>query len=202
MGPAALSEYVSKPCENHIHSSDISLACSKLRVLLAHDGTFSATAGLVTALATTDPMHPDETVDAARIVYVDPEVTPTSIFTSTKTTNRHMYESARARVGLAPMPTPADSHIDVLLRTSSGLVLETSIRNIAFRRNDQWVTPSLRSGCQSGVMRRLMLDEGRFVQGDIQTNELVDGELVMTANGVDGCRYARLKFITQSKDVS
>ena len=65
--------------------------------------------------------------------------------------------------------------------------METSIRNIAFRRGGQWVTPSAADGCLPGVMRRLMLEQGRFVEGEVHIAKVVPGEIVLTVNSVEGC---------------
>ena len=90
------------------------------------------------------------------------------------------------------MPSPADAYIDVLLRNNEDDLMETSIRNIAFLRDNRWVTPSAASGCLPGVMRRLMLEEHEFIEGNINLSEAVSGEIVLTTNGVEGIQYARI----------
>ncbi len=130
--------------------------------------------------------------DIVRLIYLDPKRTTPSIFTTTKTTHRQVYNAARARHNLAPIPIPSDAHIDVLLHNENGLVMETSIRNIAFLRNNQWTTPSTTSSCLPGVMRRLMLEESQFIEGDIKLSEVVAGEIVLTVNGVEGVQYAKI----------
>ncbi len=134
----------------------------------------------------------DPAPDAARTIYIDPESTSSSIFTSTKTTYRGSYNSARERLGLSPLPTPSSQHLDVLLHTPEGFVTETSIRNIAFHRGGKWVTPSAQSGCLPGVMRRLFLEQGRFVEGDVRIKDVILGETVLTVNGVEGCCMGRI----------
>ena len=168
----------------------------KLRVLLSSEGVLTATASPAVAL---DPEHlflpfpPAPTSSASiRTIYIDPLPTSPSIFTSTKSTHRTAYNDARVRVGLSPLPTPSDAHIDVLLHTPDGLVLETSIRNVAFNRNGAWLTPPSSSGCLPGVMRRLLLEKGAIVEGDIKLADVVEGELVMTFNGVEACWFGRI----------
>ena len=130
------------------------------------------------------------------MVYVDTESTPATRFTRTKTTHRAVYSAARARAGLSPLPTPADAHIDVLLYSPDGLVSETSIRNVAFKRGGVWITPRADSGCLPGVTRRLLLEEGRIFEGDVCKDDLERDKVVLTFNGVEGCCVARLAFLS------
>lgn len=165
---------------------------SQLRILFSLEGAFTVTATpLSTPAGFVIPALPQAS-DVVRLIYIDPERTTPSIFTTTKTTHRQVYNAARARHNLAPIPTPSDVHIDVLLHNDDDLVMETSIRNIAFLRNNQWITPSTTSGCLPGVMRRLMLEENHFTEGDIKLSEVVVGEIVLTVNGVEGVQYAKI----------
>ncbi|KAH9929672.1 aminotransferase, partial [Fomitopsis serialis] len=121
--------------------------------------------------------------------------TSPSLFTHTKTTHRPMYNAARDRAGLPPLPTSLNA--DVLLYTSTGEIMETSIRNIAFLRRSprQWVTPRAEVGCLPGVMRRWLLEQGKIAEateGELMKGDLVDGEFVMTFNGVEGCRLGQI----------
>ncbi|KAI0094475.1 aminotransferase [Irpex rosettiformis] len=132
----------------------------RLRILLLPDGTFKVTATpLGTPCGFYIPALPEEN-SVEKIIYLDSGRTSPSIFTTTKTTQREPYNAARARVHLSPMPTAADAHIDVLLRNDEDILMETSIRNIAFLRDSRWITPRVTSGCLSGVMRRLMRQWG------------------------------------------
>jgi 4-amino-4-deoxychorismate lyase len=110
-----------------------------------------------------------------------------------------MYNASRARAGLTSLPLPSDAHKDVLLYTAEGVVTETSIRNVAFRRGDKWITPSTQSGCLPGVVRRLMLEEGRLIEGDIRVEELRHDEMVLTMNSVEGCSLGRLAFLSHKE---
>ena len=122
-----------------------------------------------------------------RTIYIDLQATTPSLFTSTKSTQRSVYNTARARLGLTPLPTPQDANIDVLLYTPEGDALETSIRNIAFRREDAWVTPAASKGCLPGVMRRLLLERHLVTEGCVRVEDVKPGEVVMTFNSVEGC---------------
>jgi len=77
--------------------------------------------------------------------------------------------------------------------------METSIRNIAFIRGEppRWVTPRTDSGCLSGIMRRWLLENSRIREadeGELMKEDLVEGEYVLTFNGVEGCRLGRVRL--------
>lgn len=139
---------------------------------------------------TINPMtdNPQPTV----FVHLDTQKTPSSIFTSTKTTNRVHYDAARARAGIPPVGTPQPVPVDVLLYNSDNQLTETSIRNIAFFRSDRWITPSLETGCLSGIMRRLLLEQGLIVEGNLNKDDVKLGEVVLLFNGVEGCSLGRI----------
>lgn len=52
-------------------------------------------------------------------------------------------------------------------------------------------------------MRRWLLEKGRVteaVQRELTRDDLVEGEYVLTFNGVEGCRLGRIMFV--SRDIS
>lgn len=151
-----------------------------------------ATATVASGPCSYDISSLPDAASVTRIVYVDPEATIPSLFTATKTTHRQLYNAARARVNLSPMPAIADAHIDVLLHNTDASAMETSIRNIAFMRDNRWVTPPLVSGCLPGVMRRLMLEKYDLVERDVNMSDVVPGEIVLTVNGVEGIQCAKV----------
>ncbi|OCH89567.1 hypothetical protein OBBRIDRAFT_835733 [Obba rivulosa] len=193
------------------HTQDMPL---KLRITLDRAGGVAATASPTAALSGPDPaaasastvdcnvLSPADTALPASygpllIIRPDLEPTPPDIFTSTKTTHRPQYNAARERLKLPPLGTP--SNADVLLYNTAGELTETSIRNIAFLRGSppKWVTPRAETGCLPGVMRRWLLEQGRVIEakgGELMRDDLVDGEYVLTFNGVEGCRLGRIAF--------
>lgn len=125
-------------------------------------------------------------------VHLDTEPTLPSIFTSTKTTRRETYNLARTRVGIPAIGVEPGTPNDVALYRADGRVMETSIRNIAFWREDRWVTPSLQVGCLPGVARRLLVEEGKIVVGEILITDLKVGEILLLFNAVEGARLGKL----------
>ena len=125
-------------------------------------------------------------------MYLDTEPTSPSLFTSTKTTRREAYDLARARVGIPAVGFESGTPKDVVLYRSDGQVMEASIRNIAFWRGGRWVTPSLQAGCLSGVARRLLVEEGKIVEGEVPITDLKVGEILLLFNAVEGARLGKL----------
>ncbi|KAI0081095.1 D-aminoacid aminotransferase-like PLP-dependent enzyme [Panus rudis PR-1116 ss-1] len=169
----------------------------KVRILLKRDGSLSATATPCVPFPFPDLLAPSSDAEHIRTIVVDTQPTPPSIFTSTKTTRRDIYDVARARLDLPPFTTPAGSRCDVLIWNTKGELMETSIRNIAFRRNDRWMTPPIQSGCLPGVMRRVLIERGMWVEaadGELMKDDIVDGEVVMTANSVEAGRLGRIQL--------
>ncbi|KAH9897866.1 aminotransferase [Cubamyces lactineus] len=190
-------------------SSDPLEQSFRIRILLSYAGALSVTASPTSPfpLPSHDPTAPslwlpsaasDLPVSASEmlVLHLDILPTPSSNFTRTKTTHRDHYTSARGRFNIPPPPT---SSIDeVLLFNESGDLTETSIRNVAFVRRSPpcWVTPHVSTGCLPGVMRRWLLEQGRVVEavkGELTRDGVVDGEYVLTFNGVEGCRVGRVK---------
>ncbi|KAH8099824.1 aminotransferase class IV-domain-containing protein [Cristinia sonorae] len=192
------AQSLSAACEQAVKDSGADLTRNpafKIRALLAQDGTLTVTADVLPTSSPRDLLVPSGDPSDIRTLHIDPEPTPSSLFTATKTTHRPHYNASRARIGLSPIPSPRDSHIDVLLHTPDGRITETSIRNVAFQRGGQWITPHTSSGCLPGVMRRYLIEQGTWVEagdGELLVDGIGDGELVMTANGVEGCCTSRV----------
>ncbi|KAF8215915.1 aminotransferase [Mycena galopus ATCC 62051] len=129
----------------------------------------------------------------AMTLFLDTEPTPPSgLFTSTKTTERTVYNAARARVGLPPLPSP---DADVILYNPNEHITETSVSNVAFYRSHRWVTPPLSSGCLPGVTRRWLLQHKRIVEaapGELVKAGMRPGDWVLLFNSVQGCRLGRI----------
>lgn len=123
-------------------------------------------------------------------VHLDPIPTPPSPLTAFKTTSRDHYLASRLRVGLGKGYT---SPHEVLLFNRSDEATECSISNIAFWREGEWITPREEAGGLPGVMRRWLMEQGRWKEGTVKRCEVVKGEWVLLSNGVKGCIIGRIK---------
>ena len=103
-----------------------------------------------------------------------------------KTTNRTIYDRARERY---------DPSTDVILINERGEITETTIANIAVLRNEQWITPKLSCGLLPGTMRAQLLDEGKIIEGIIDSDDLVPGEPIRYFNAVRGVFDTRFEDI-------
>lgn len=94
-----------------------------------------------------------------------------------KTTARAVY--AKAREGCA-------EEADALLVNERGEITETSILNVAVKRDGVWITPLVSCGLLPGTMRAELLDEGSIREGVILASDLVSGETIRCFNAVRG----------------
>jgi 4-amino-4-deoxychorismate lyase len=181
----------------------------QMRVLLHKNGSLQATATAITSIpfaallsaATMDlEVSASGSTDTGMVIVVDTIPTMSSPFTRSKTDNRAHYDEARKRAALPALgvSVPASTPAEVLLFNEREEVTETSIRNIAFRRNGRWLTPQGESGCLLGVVRQRLLDVGLISESSsgqaTHVQQLEDGETVMTFNAVEGCRLGRLRL--------
>jgi 4-amino-4-deoxychorismate lyase len=122
------------------------------------------------------------------LIIPDSAPTPSSLFTTTKTSHRDHFAAALQRMGL-----PAGGNADVLLWNDHGYITETPTRNVAFFRDGRWLTPNESTGCLQGVVRRWLLENKRIFEDKsriLTVEGAKSGEIVMVFNAVKGCRFA------------
>lgn len=123
-------------------------------------------------------------------VHLDPLPTPPSPLTAYKTSSRAHYLAARARAGLGEGYSRPD---EVLLFNRSDEASECTVSNIAFWREGAWITPREEAGGLRGVMRRWLIEQGRWKEGTVKRGEVVKGEWVLLSNGLRGCFVGKIK---------
>lgn len=131
-------------------------------------------------------------------VVMDSLPTYCSVFTRTKTTHREVYNQARERGGVPPLGSHwPGAPADVLLYDAQGNITETSIRNVAFRRGDRWVTPHRATGCLPGVVRQYLLDQALVDEAStdhpLRMDQVADGDSILLFNGFEGCKLGLLR---------
>ncbi|KAJ7492358.1 aminotransferase [Mycena latifolia] len=190
-------------CQAAVASHDADPAeAYKIRITLSRTGHLTATASPVAPLKfdPTSPSFSKPLTDSATLygpamtLFLDTQPTPPAgLFTSTKTTERTVYDAARARVGLPPLPS--DEPADVVLYNPQGHITEASVSNVAFYHAQTWVTPPLSTGCLPGVLRRWLLHNKRIreaEEGELTKDALRPGDWVLLFNSVHGCRLGRI----------
>ena len=65
---------------------------------------------------------------------------------------------------------------DYILVNRDGFITETSIANLVFQLNDDWVTPPLSDGVLPGVMRALLVEKAGVIVRQIHASQLDDIE--------------------------
>ncbi|KAF5368415.1 hypothetical protein D9758_002171 [Tetrapyrgos nigripes] len=183
---------------NSHHTLDENPTSFRIRITLSQNGDISVSATPLpsfssdpAAACSFNPLSGASYEGALVSLAVDSEATPSTIFTTTKTTQRTLYDQARARAGI-PAISPTS---DVLLFNEDGLITESSICNVAFYRSSKWITPATSTGCLPGVLRRYLLSKS-YIHEDtehtLRRDAIKDGEWVLLFNGVQGCRLAKV----------
>ncbi|CAG8604057.1 15859_t:CDS:2 [Gigaspora margarita] len=100
------------------------------------------------------------------------------IFLNHKTTNRKVYDEARHRIGLDPIPTPgSDPIFDVLLFNDKNEITMCSFSYIAVEFIDKdgtsfWKTPPVECGLLKGVYRKMLLNDNQIIDEVITVEEI------------------------------
>ncbi len=127
---------------------------------------------------------PPAAVDGPVRLAVDPEpVDADDVWLRHKTTRRAVYTERAARW------PDAD---DVVLTSSRGEVTETTIANLAVRREGRWWTPPVSSGCLPGVERGRLVAAGVLHERPLTTGDLASADGLAVVNSLRGWRPAVL----------
>ncbi|MBV8550156.1 MAG: aminotransferase class IV [Acidobacteriaceae bacterium] len=145
------------------------MECEKadcLRLLLSSGGDYQLQRRPLSLSGSLTTLH----LSSVRVDSRDP-------FLYHKTTRRQVYENARLE---------SDFQSDVILANEHGEVTETTLANLAFQRNNRWVTPKVSCGLLPGTMRAELLSTKELVESVIHLAELNMGEVVRCFNSVRG----------------
>jgi para-aminobenzoate synthetase/4-amino-4-deoxychorismate lyase len=146
---------------------------AKLRALLHADGSILCEAVDLNPLP--DPLGIDLAAEP---------VDRTDVFLYHKTTNRSVYERARA----------SRPHADaVVLWNEAGEITEATEANVVITRGSLKVTPALEYGLLPGVKRAELLAAGEIVEGRITKEELRSADEIWLINSVRGWMRCRFK---------
>ncbi|KAK2609241.1 Aminodeoxychorismate lyase [Conoideocrella luteorostrata] len=128
-------------------------------------------------------------------VVLDSVESTRSEYTHFKTTNRTVYDDARARAGISSI-SPPDALEVLLVNDEDNSIMEGSTTTPYFWRDGSWITPPVSSkfsrqdgsGGNDGTSRRWALERALAVEREIRADQLVDGEECYISNGVRGFR--------------
>lgn len=162
---------------HHCSSSKVRLTVSQNGIINIHVSPFIASKNLFGIFSKNNQEELIQWKVYLDIIPMEDELRP---FLCHKTTYRSPYEAARKRLKIG-------EGMEVLLYNQSGYIMEGSICSVAFFRNQQWITPSLKEGGLPGVMREILLEKKYITEGSIHVSSLVDGEHILLFNSLRGC---------------
>jgi len=137
----------------------------RLRLTVSRAGTISVDTGPVPAVATIMAAVDSMPVD------------PSDVFLYHKTSNRTLYEEAKAR---------SASVDDVILINPAGEVTETTIGNLAVEIDRTWWTPPITAGLLPGSYRAELIATGRLDERSITIAELKGASRLARVNALRG----------------
>ena len=123
------------------------------------------------------PEEPSEPVTAS---VVPLPVDPADFRLRHKTTDRAFYDQAREAAGT----------FEAVFVDREGFLTEGSFTTIFVERDGKLLTPPLSRGLLPGVLRALLIDEGRAIETDLKPDDLAQGFLL--GNSLRGLLPARL----------
>jgi para-aminobenzoate synthetase/4-amino-4-deoxychorismate lyase len=106
-----------------------------------------------------------------------------NIFLYHKTTHRQVYK--RASLGKGDVD-------DVILFNERGQVTESTIANLAVKKDDLWITPKVECGLLPGVMREELLERKEIQEGIITLDDLKASKSILLFNSLRGKYEAQL----------
>lgn len=171
----------------------------KIRVLLDHKGILNMTS-TPTPPVTLHKLFPHELshlllIDKSRTwhIFVSAQRIAPSQYTTHKTTNRAVYDSARATL---PPARELNTTSEVLLVNADHNVMEGSITTPYFYRRGTWVTPPAVHGGNVGTTRRWALEKGLCIEEAVPVDSLEPGERIWLSNGARGWGWGHLEALS------
>ncbi|BDA79484.1 aminodeoxychorismate synthase, component I [Leptospira kobayashii] len=82
---------------------------------------------------------------------------------------------------------------DAILLAEDGTVSETCVRNLFFRKENQWFTPTLRSGGLAGTLREKLISKGWVKETDCFPNDLINSDYVLAGNSLRGLERVKIR---------
>lgn len=138
----------------------------KVRLLLARNEAITCQC---------EPLHSSTAATLKRVQIAQKPVDSANPFLFHKTTNRRVYDSARAEF------PDCD---DVLLWNEKGEVTESCLSNVVIRCNGKLITPPVQCGLLNGTYRSYLLEQNKIVERTISLEEIKKATQIYLINSV------------------
>lgn len=138
----------------------------KVRLLLTRDGTVTCQY---------EPLRRSITTKPKRVRVAQEPIDSTNPLLFHKTTNRRVYDSAKAKF---------PDYDDVLLWNEKGEVTESCISNIVIKCNGKLITPPMQCGLLNGTYRSFLLEQNKIVERTISLEEITRATQIYLINSV------------------
>ena len=140
----------------------------KVRLLLCETGRIETQA---------EELNASKSISPRRVCLARAPVDSSNPFLYHKTTNRGVYDEARAR---------CPGYDDVLLFNQNGELTESCLANIVVETQDGFYTPPVRCGLLAGTYRAWMLEQGTIGERVLTVEDLLRARSVFLVNSVRG----------------
>lgn len=147
----------------------------RLRLDLSAEGLLSVKTAVIQNL------EPGPVLWASDLLATDTTMSSTDQLLGHKVTRRKLYDQA----WLAAEKLGA---FDALFMNEQGFVTEGGRSNIFIKKDGQWLTPPLLSGCLPGVMRSIILKDPNYkaIEQNITRSDVLNAEEVIFTNALRG----------------
>jgi para-aminobenzoate synthetase/4-amino-4-deoxychorismate lyase len=160
---------------------------SRVRLVLDRSGDVGFTVGAAPGGFTTRPgPHAGVTIVGVDLDPVD--AGDERLFH--KTIDRTRYDERARRHG---------DWDDVLLTNTDGFITESTIANVVFLIDGEWVTPPVGDGLLPGILRARLLEEGSITERSVRVPEAYAADAVALINSVRGWRNATLAGVGEAR---
>ena len=122
-----------------------------------------------------EPLHQSVNAKPKKVWIAQAPIDSTNPFLFHKTTNRQVYDSAKAKF-------PDDD--DVLLWNKKGEVTESSVANIVILWNEKLITPPVKCGLLNGTYRSFLLEQNQIIERTISLEEITKATEIYLINSV------------------
>jgi para-aminobenzoate synthetase / 4-amino-4-deoxychorismate lyase len=147
----------------------------RMRLDLSSDGLLSVKTAVIQHL------EPGPVLWASDLLMTDTTMSSTDRLLGHKVTRRRLYDQA----WLAAEKLGA---FDALFINEQGFVTEGGRSNVFIKKDCQWLTPPLSSGCLPGVMRSIVLKDAKHqaLEQNITRTDVLNAEEVIFTNALRG----------------